>query len=106
MTTFPPISTVGGRSTRSPISRPGARSDGLSTPAPVERTLEFLEHAHHAETARSVRAGRGAVEHAAREVGALQPQRLVVWHPRAPRVARARDVLAVGGEVLVEALVV
>src|SRR6185295_44807 len=71
-----------------------------------QRPLELLQHAHHPQAARAVRARRRAAAHALDEVAALEPQRLVVGHARAPDVARPRDVLAVVAVVLLEALVV
>src|ERR671934_350564 len=106
ITTWPPISTLSGSSTPSPRRRPGARSDGRSTRAPVERALQRLEHAHHAHATVAAGARLAPVGDPFEEVPALDAQRLLVRHPRRPDVARAHDVLAVRGEVLVEALVV
>src|SRR6476659_8303149 len=102
MTTFAPISMSCGTTTSSSSTSPGARSDGRSTRAPVQRLLQALEHAHHAQPAAPVRDRRLALRHALREVPALDPQRLLVRHTRAPDIARARDVLAVRAVVLVE----
>src|SRR3954449_8234602 len=106
ITTLAPITASEGSSTPSPISSPGARSDCRSTRALLERALQRLQHAHDAQSALTVGAGARTRPHALDEVLALDAQRLLVRDLRAPRAARARDVLAVGGEVLVEALVV
>src|SRR3954468_20883470 len=95
-----------GRTMSSASSSPGARSDGLSTRTLLQRLLQSLEDAHDAQAAVAVGHRSLAVAHALGEVPALDPQRLLVRHTRAPHVARARDVLAVGRVVLVEALVV
>src|SRR4051794_35891445 len=95
ITTFAPISMSCGSTTSSSSTRPGARSDGRSTLAPVERLLQALEHAHHAQTAAPIRDRRRAVANRFGEVAALDPQRLLVRHPRAPHVAGTSDVLAV-----------
>ena len=104
----PPSSTSSRRAPRPrPSSRPGARSDG-SQHASSPRATAAAPRARARRAARSgprarlARLSRDALD----EVAALDPQRLLVRDPRAHDVARARDVLAVGGEVLVEALVV
>src|SRR4051794_31210932 len=106
ITTFAPMSTSCGRITSSASASPGARSDARSTRALLERPLELLQHAHHAQAALRAGTRRSAVADALDEVRALEPQRLVVADRGAPDVAGSRDVLAVGGRVLVEALVV
>src|SRR4051794_5608238 len=106
MTTFAPISTSCGSTTSSSMTSPGARSDGRSTRVLHKRLLQTLEHAHYAQTAAAVRERRLALADALGEVPALDAQRFLVRHPRAPDVARAGDVLAVGAVGLVEALVV
>src|SRR5919197_2485106 len=106
ITTLPPSSTSSGSSTSSPTSRPGARSDGRSTRALLERALERFEHAHDPQPALGSGARLFPRAHALEEVEAFEPQWLVVRDARAPDVARARDVLPVRGEVLVEPLVV
>src|SRR4051794_9166680 len=122
-TTFGPNSTPSPRWTSSPMQSARALFAGRSIPLPprrflcadaghagppglVERLLQPLEDAHDAQAALAVRQRPAALAHARDEVLALQPQRLVVRHPRRPDVARARDVLAVGVGLLVEALVV
>src|SRR4051794_24905873 len=122
-TTFGPNSTPSPRWTSSPMQSARALFAGRSIPLPprrflcadardarapclVQRLLQPLEHAHDAQAALAVRQRPAALAHARDEVLALQPQRLVVRHPRRPDVARARDVLAVGVGLLVEALVV
>src|SRR3954471_23055560 len=106
ITTPAPISMSCGSTTSSPSTRPGARSDCRSTRALLERALERLEHAHHAQAALAPRARLPAVGDALDEMTALDPQRLLVRHVRRPDVARACHVLAVGLVLLVEALVV
>src|SRR4051794_18573377 len=109
-----PITTCGPKRTPSPIrtssprTSPGARSDGgiLRAPRRVEPLLERGEHPHDAQARCAVRARGQPVADALDEVLALELQRLAIGNPGAPDVARARDVLAVGGDVLVEALVV
>src|ERR1700716_2035870 len=71
-----------------------------------QRALQRLQHANHAQAALAAGPGRRPVAHAGDEVLALGAQRLGVGDPRAPGVARPRDVLAVGAGALVEALVV
>src|SRR5215211_9098886 len=106
MTTLPPISTSSGSSTSSPTSSPGAQSDSCSTRALLERALQRLEHAHHPQARLGAGARLGAVPDAVDEVPALDQERLLVRDAGAVDVPGARDVLTVGGEVLVEALVV
>src|SRR5918999_2791038 len=105
-TTFPPITASSGSSTPPPSSRPGARSDGCSTRALLQRPLERLEHPHHAQARLPARARLAAVRNPLHEVAALDEQRLLVRHARGGGVPGAGDVLAVGREALVEALVV
>src|SRR5215210_2606924 len=107
-TTWAPICTPSPSRTPSPRSSPGARSEGctLRPPRRVEPLLQPLEDAHHAHAALAVGERRAALAHALDEVLALDPQRLAARDPGTPDVPRARDVLAVGGGVLVEALVV
>src|SRR3954468_6369078 len=95
-----------GSTTSSSTTSPGARSDGRSTRASLQGVLKPLEHAHDAQPAATVGDRCLAVAHALREVQALDAQRLVVGHARAPDVTGARDVLAVRAVVLIEALVV
>src|SRR3954451_16439569 len=99
ITTFPPSTASSGTTTPSPTSSPGARSDGCSTRRLLERPLQRLQHAHHAQSAHAVRARPLARADAVDEMPALDPQRLLVRDARAERLARARDVLAVRGEV-------
>src|SRR3954454_19683335 len=108
MTTWAPIWIPSPSRTPSPSSRAGARSEGctLRPPRRVEALLQPFEHPHHAQAALAVGERRAALAHALDEVLALDPQRLAVRDPRAPDVPRAGDVLAVGGGVLVEPLVV
>src|SRR5215210_241070 len=108
ITTCMPICTPSPSRTPSPSIRPGARSDGrtLLPPGRVELRLQPRQHPHDAQPALPVGERRAALADALEEVLALDPQRLPVGDPRAPDVPRARDVLAVGGGVLVEALVV
>src|SRR3954447_4572432 len=108
ITTCAPICTPSPSRTPSPRSRPGARSEGctLRPSGRVEALLQALEHAHDAQPALAVGERSAALAHAFDEVLALDPQRLAVRDPRAPDVARAGDVLAVGVGVLVKALVV
>src|SRR5215210_2286748 len=106
MTTFAPSSRSTGSEALGPTINPGARSEGCSTRAPVEALLQGLQHPHHAQPAARARAWLLSVAHAGEEMAALDPQRLLVGDVRAHHVARARDVLPVGLEVLVEALVV
>src|SRR5436190_10508565 len=106
ITTLPPTSTSSGSSTSSPRSIPGAQSDWCNTRALLERALERLQHPDDPQAALGAGARLGAVEHAIHEVTALDPERLLVRDPRTVDVAGAGDVLAVRGEVLVEALVV
>src|SRR3954452_22211722 len=123
-TTFGPNSTPSPRWTSSPMHSARALFAGRSIPLPlvgnesgpdaghadtpglVERLLEPLEHAHDPQAALAVRQRPATLAHAVDEVLALEAQRLVVGHPWRPDVARARDVLAVGVGLLVEALVV
>src|SRR5918992_3946640 len=106
MITLPPISIPSGSLTSSPTSRPGARSDGRSTRALRQRPLESLQHPDHAQSRLCPGARPSPVADAVEEVAALDPQRLFVRHGRREYGARAREVLAVRGVVLVEALVV
>src|SRR3954454_5484184 len=108
MTTCAPMRTASPSWTPSPRTRPGARSDGriLLSARLVERGLQAFQNADHPQTRPAVRARRATVAHAAHEVLALQAQRLAVADRRAPDVAGAGDVLAVGARALVEALVV
>src|SRR4051812_1173115 len=106
ITTLPPISTLSGTRAPSPSSRPGARSDGRSTRGLLKRLLEGLEHPHHSQSRLRPGAGGGPVADALHEVAGLDPEGLLVRDPRAVHVAGPGDVLAVGGEVLVEPLVV
>ena len=78
----------------------------LLAPRRVEALLQRGEHAHDAEARGAVRARRAPLAHAVHEVLALELERFAVRYARAPDVPRARDVLAVGRGVLVEALVV
>ena len=99
----PPRSTAGHR------KRTGQVSPGCRTRQPGRATSERCSSSSTRTTrqaALAVRARRLAVAHALDEVPALQPQRLIVGHHRAPDVARSRDVLAVVAVVLLEALVV
>src|SRR5918999_1545388 len=105
-TTLPPTSASPGSSTPSPSNRPGARSDGCSTRALLQRPLERLEHPHDAEPRLAARARLAAVLDSLHEVPALDGERLLVRHTRRGDVPGAGDVLAVGREALVEALVV
>src|SRR5205807_1826541 len=106
ITTLPPRTTLSGRETPSPSSSPAPRSDGRSTRALLERALQRLEHPHDAHAGLDAGARLAALADAVDEVAALDAQRLLVRHARAPHVSGPRDVLAVGLEVLVEALVV
>src|SRR3954453_22997686 len=108
ITTCAPICTPSPSRTPSPRSRPGGRSEGctLRPSGRGEALLQALEHAHDAQPALAVGERGAAFAHALDEVLALDPQRLAVRDPRAPHVARAGDVLAVGRGVLVEPLVV
>src|SRR4051794_35631358 len=107
--TWAPNRTSSPSSTSSPTTRPTAsrasRSTGLSPGGP-QRLLQRLEHADAAQAAIAVGARRPPAAHAGDEVRALDPYRLDRGHARAPDVARAGDVLAVGAHALVEALVV
>src|SRR4051794_13103662 len=122
-TKFGPNSTPSPRWTSSPMQSAPALFAGRSIPLPprrflcadardagapclVERLLQPFEDAHDAQAALAVGQRPAALAHARDEVLALQPQRLIVRHARRPDVARARDVLAVGVGLLVEALVV
>src|SRR4051812_38267095 len=106
ITTFAPISMWCGSTTSSSSTSPGARSDGRSTSAPLERLLQTLKYAHDAQATAAVRDRRDPLADAFGEVSALDPQRLLVRDARAPHVAGAGDVLAVRAVRLVEALVV
>src|SRR4051794_23058068 len=106
ITTFPPSTTSSGSETPSPSSSPGARSDGCSTRALLERALKRVEHPHDPQPRGAVGARARPRHHALDEVPALDRERLLVRDARAAHVAGALDVLAVGGEVLIEALVV
>src|SRR5947208_14128420 len=86
---------------------PSGRADtGLRAPRRRQRVLQRLEHAHDAQAALAVGTRRRAVAHAGDEVLALGPQRVGVVDLRAPGVARARDILAVGVGAGIEALVI
>src|SRR4051812_31803429 len=106
ITTFPPSTTSSGSPTSEPSSSPGARSDGCSTRALLERALKRVEHPHDPQSRGAVGARPRPRHDALDEVPALDRERLLVRDPGAAPVAGALDVLAVGGEVLVEALVV
>src|SRR5215210_5862435 len=111
MTTWPPMSASSGSSTPSPSSSPGARSDSRSSArvdirALRQRTLQVLQHAHHAQSGLAAGARLGPVPDALEEVPALDPEGLLVGHARRVDVAGARDVLAVRRVALVEPLVV
>src|SRR3954465_6093461 len=120
--THSPRALFAGRSIHSPSSettsvrRPRARRRrggtrrataagprGRARPAPPSRRPRA---ARAPPPALAVGGRRAPIAHGRDEVLALEPQRLVVRHARGPDVARARDVLAVGVRLLVEALVV
>src|SRR5438067_6004920 len=106
ITTLAPSSTSSGSATPRPSRRPGARSDGCSTRGLFERSLQALEDADDAQPAGGARQRLDSLAHAIGEVAALDAQRLLGRHLRAPDVARARGVPAEGGDRLVEPLVV
>src|SRR5690349_20375984 len=100
MTTFPPSSTSSGSETPSPSSSPGARPEAWSSAlgdkrALRQRALQVRQHAHDAEPRLGACSRLRPVADALEEVPALDPQGLLVRHPRRVDVARAGDVLAV-----------
>ena len=82
ITTLPPIQALSGSVTPSPSKSPGARSDCRSTRALLERALERLQHAHHAQAALAARARLPTIGDALDEMTALDPQRLLVGDVR------------------------
>ena len=94
---------------RDAVAEQQARARGQTVAARLVRARESCSASSTRTTRRPLsgpeRGGRPSRD-ALDEVAALDPQRLLVRDPRAVDVARARDVLAVRREVLVEALVV